>query len=575
MGTVNIDLSAVHSHLNQVINAVETVNSNVAAVRGEVQEVAQQQAQTRNRLEQLYDEFSSFVEADVKHKAMQFAQTRIIEVRQEIEKKFGHFDVVRRTTVGILQATDVAIVREETMRTAGEQLMLQAPGYWLAPALVALTAWIGDNRQLAERAMNEAIRRDDSKTSLFFALVCRRARRMTAVSKWLLRYFQIQNPHSMDREVVVMIDALANGVFGGAALTTCSSVIEQWLVELEQQAGFVEEQRKRWAERIDVMTPRVGEQEYPTLRKYSATWPSLAASLAAARRHEVVFHFFENMFAGEIIVPPSLEAAVNARLDSLVTNYDEQELPLRREDRRLQLIVEEQGDKVLADRRMDAEKEALEGKTNFAAMLTSSAMSPEQFGATKATQRYAVARCRSWILGAHQDLVGRDRARVPAQVEIACGSWKGTSRNGSEETPLADNLIQHYAARIEEAVNAVKITGASWAVLIAGIVFGLLFMLGGGAGILFGLLLIVAGGGFFYYQYTQLDKRRDEVRQALEKERNEAARILKAALAELVDLRREIAAKDAKSEKVTEFLQALSSAQFVLQAPDQSRATVA
>ena len=41
------------------------------------------------------------------------------------------------------------------------------------PGLVAFVSWIADNRALAEEALAEAIKRDDSKASLFFSLVCR------------------------------------------------------------------------------------------------------------------------------------------------------------------------------------------------------------------------------------------------------------------------------------------------------------------------------------------------------------------------------------------------------------------
>jgi hypothetical protein len=61
----------------------------------------------------------------------------------------------------------------------------------------------------------------------------------------------------------------------------------------------------------------------------------------------------------------------------------------------------------------------------------------------------------------------------------------------------------------------------------------------------------------------------------MENERDQAARILKACTAEIADYRRELAAEDNKAQIVTEFLESLSSPQFVLQRPEQARATVA
>src|ERR1700749_2271626 len=142
--SASIDLGPIVRSINNLARNVDVINNNVAVIDGKVEVVARQQANTHQRLDELFDEFTRFVEADIKHKQLQLSATRIIEVRQEIEKRFGHYAEVRRTTTGILQATDVAIVRQETMRTATENLMLSTPGYWLAPALVAMTAWIAD-----------------------------------------------------------------------------------------------------------------------------------------------------------------------------------------------------------------------------------------------------------------------------------------------------------------------------------------------------------------------------------------------------------------------------------------------
>jgi hypothetical protein len=572
MSSSYVDLSPVIRSINNLSDGLRVVNENVSVVDTKVEYVAQQQTATTQRLDQLYDEFIQFVAADIQHKQLQFAQTQIIEVRQMIEKEFGHYDEVRRITTGILQATDAAIVRQETMRRATENLMMLVPGYWLAPAIVALGAWIADNRSLAEKALAEAIRRDDSKTSLFFALVCRRAQRSEANAQWLRRYFQIQNPHQMDREVVVMLDALANGVFGGAALNACSDVVGQWLADLEEQAGFSEEQRKRWASVLDIFEPKMHDNEYPTLQKHSPTWPKLQTCLCRSRRNQVVLAYFEQIFAGETSVPASLETQVDGLLNSLVKNFDEEELPLRRKKRLLELTIEEQGDKDVANRRFDAESDSLEEQTNFAAMLTNAAMNPQQFGATRATQRYAISLSRDWIVNAQNDLVARDRAEVPAQVELNCGSWKGSSSDGSNESKLSSDLNSHYANRIDEAVNAISLTPGAWIALIGGGFLGLVLM---SASILLGLVIAAIGGAIFYWQYKNLDNRRAEVRQALEKERDQALQILRACIAELVDLRRELAREDAKSSDVTAFLESLTSAQFILSGANKQRAALA
>jgi len=106
-------------------------------------------------------------------------------------------------------------------------------------------------------------------------------------------------------------------------------------------------------------------------------------------------------------------------------------------------------------------------------------------------------------------LVARDRAQVPAEAEIACGSWKGTSRDGSNEQQLSGDLYQHYSNRIEQAVAAVAISGGTWAAVILGGLLGLVIA-GSGigstpastAGILIGLLIMAGAGVYFFFQHN-------------------------------------------------------------------------
>lgn len=171
------DLSHIANRLRELGDYIDTTNGNVIAVSGQVESL-------RDDLEELTQDFHAFVDAQKLSSRAQLAETRLVKLRQELEQKYGHYAVIRRTTKGILQANDLAIVRQETIRAASEELMLRAPEYWLAPALVALSAWISDNEEIAQRALKEALCRDEEKTALFFALVCRRTERSASALRW-------------------------------------------------------------------------------------------------------------------------------------------------------------------------------------------------------------------------------------------------------------------------------------------------------------------------------------------------------------------------------------------------------
>ena len=224
------NLNAIHSDLEVIDSNVDTVNNNVSVIYDEIGSLAK--------------DFREFVENQQKANRLGQAETRLVKIRQELEKKYGHYDIVRRTTTGILQADDIGIVRKDTISNATEELMISTPGYWLAPCLVALAAWINDQSDLAEKALKEGIKRDDEKTSLFFALICRRADRKDACLKWTQRYLANQDEEKLDRKTVIILDAYASGLLGADTEGIIARQMDEWLEHLEEKPGFTEQQTK-------------------------------------------------------------------------------------------------------------------------------------------------------------------------------------------------------------------------------------------------------------------------------------------------------------------------------------------
>lgn len=235
--TIENNLGAIHEDLRTIDSSVGTVNDNVKVVYDEIGALAK--------------EFHDFVNLQQRANRLGQAETRLVKIRQELDKKFGHYDIVRRTTTGILQADDLGIVKKDTISTATEELMIETPNYWLAPCLVALAAWINDQPELAEKAVREGIRRNDEKTSLFFALICRRADRKKACLKWTQRYLANQDEENLDRKTIIILDAFASGLLGADSEGVISRQMNDWLDRLTEKPGFVEQQTRQWSDAIN------------------------------------------------------------------------------------------------------------------------------------------------------------------------------------------------------------------------------------------------------------------------------------------------------------------------------------
>ena len=541
--------------LSRITTALGSLGDGIGRISQQVDTVDNAVAVTRGELADLQQQFKDFEVRYERTTELGLAETRLVKVRQQLEREFGHHGEVRRTATGIMQASDVGVVRQETVKSVTEELMLLAPGYWLAPALVALSAWISDNKPLAETALAEALRRDDGKTSLFFALICRRAVKGVACATWLDRYLGQQDPRSLKRQTMVLIDATAGGVFAADVQLRSYQRFQVWLDDLAERTGFIEEQRRQWR---DALTFRIQSTDfagtYPHLSKRSGTWPQLDTLLNRAALNADLRDYLAGIFENPLPSPARLSDGVDQLLEQLVTEHDARELPLRREEAMLQLIVDEGGRKDAAASKFKLSHQALEEEVSFTQLLTNAAMHAEQSGATRASQRLALALSRDWLRDAHSDITLATRNMVPATTDLVIGNWSSESRDGSEESQLIEELEAHIAAEREVALAAVALEPKHWIGGVIGVLMIASIFSGHALVALIGLAVL----GWVFMEYRGLEKRRELVRSAFEARRDGEVATLRVCLAELVEWHRAFAAADALAEDTGAYISAIA-----------------
>lgn len=554
--TIEKNLGAISGALDAIDNGVGTVNDNVKVVYDEVGALAR--------------DFYEYVRRQEFVVAKQSAQTELIRIRQELDKKYGHYDVIRRSATGILQADDIGIVRADTISTATEELMISTPGYWLAPCLVALAAWINDRPELADKALREGIKRNDEKTSLFFALICRRAGRKPSALKWTQRYLENQDPENLDRKTIIVLDAFASGLLGADSEGLVSRQIEEWIDHLSNKVGFVEKQTQQWSDAINLKKKPLAENDYVYLRKYSHTWPILQEIMEGAELHATILEYFTNIFDREDS-SDGLKAQLDEILNSLVSDYDDEELPLRKEEKYNQFIIDFDGDVQRAKANMQIEQTAFETKKDFTQLLTDAAMKSESSNASISTQKFAIALSKDWIGNAYNDIIAQNRMKIPHEIEINVDTFNDKTTDGQNEA----ELIQKYDALVESektaALEKCALSGFDTFCLYGGIAIAILgiIMLG-----FLGIIAIIAGIGLvikYFSTKKNLEVNRQNIINNYAEKRTSGEQIIRAVLAEVVDFRSEFAEKDAESQKVLDFIDEISPEQYVRKLDDSIR----
>ena len=231
------NLNAVAHELSGVMNNVSTVNSQVNNVEAKV--------------ESLNDEVKGLVKEIRETTIMTNARQSIMYNNEQIDKKFGYYDSVRRTTEALISAVEKSNISKSSLIKLRQDLILNNPNYWLANALACLTSWILNDRDNSEKELNNALKLNSERTSIFFCLVNYRFKRYDTSMNWLNRYLQNQDPSNLDKDFVTVLDLIATGTFGDEAKVLVLNKIQEWFRRLSSNQNIREQAIAAWEQYID------------------------------------------------------------------------------------------------------------------------------------------------------------------------------------------------------------------------------------------------------------------------------------------------------------------------------------
>ena len=560
------DLSLIERSLSNLAGSIDYVNNRVDQVDDNVKIVY-------NEVEKLANEFREYVEIQSLANRKAEAKMNLSAIRDKLKDNFGHYDVVRRTATGILQANDLAIVKSSMLSHVTEKQMIETPNYWLTPCLVALAAWINDDKALAERALAEGIRRNDEKTSLFFGLICRRIGRENSSLKWFARYLEAQDEEKLDRKAVIVLDAFASGLLGNDTENFVYQQIQEWMSNLEAKPGFTERQLDNWKNDINSKRVPLKSGLYPYLEKYSNTWGNLQDVLEGANLNNDLYEYFKKVFEQKEETK-KLKVELDKILDSLVTEFDEEELPLKREEQFEELVVRYNGSESKAHAQMALEKSVYDDYRDFMQLLTDASMNPEESKSSVATQKFATALSRNNIVTAFNDIVAQNRMNVPYDIEINVDTFNDKTQDGEDEEEVLN--------RFENLVEQEKQTDLSKLKLN---MFEQFCLYGGAAVILYGIIksfmdksfafiTIILGIGLIIYHFTAKQKVQKLIQKTIEnyaQKLESGKQIIRATIAEIVDFRIEFTEKDAESKKVLDFFEQIKPEEYIRRLTNSER----
>jgi hypothetical protein len=522
-------------------------------------------------IKSLNEKFEEFRKGEELARNMQFAQTMLIDIRANRDRQFGHYDSVRRGTLGMLQAMDAGIVTQSALQQAAERLMIDTPGYWLAPAQVALAAWINNNEGLANRALMEAMARDPNKTALFFCLVLARQERYDATARWMHEYVNRQDPMALSREFTVVLDAAVQGALGERALQLVKQRFITWYEQLRSAEKIVNEQTARWQRRI-IRNQRDIAGQFKVLAHHSPDWEKIAQWLNGSTVHEETLRWLRSQLETTEVMQDGLRQRVDGVLRNLVTQYDQIEDSLRREELMWTRVIEHKGNRELAERIHVEETPSHEDQngistdesvSDFMSLLTTIGVTPEQVGASRSTVQLAIRFCGTWITAAAENVSKASRNENAHSIAIKVGSWTGRLGDAGDNAIVMAEFDKHVEKEMRRGLTRVNARGP----IRASVASLILFMLALAGARVFGpsisylasalgisAIVMITCGIWLLRVWRTLPEKKDEVRRISQEMREEGHSALQKSVSEARQIFQKWDDNLAKEDSLVEYI---------------------
>ena len=465
---VSVNLAPIERRLDRIEDQIVRTNQNLGRVTDEISTLNQE-------LSELREKFDRFMDESKRATVLQKAATELIRVRQELEQSFGGYKVVRETMLGVLQATDLALVKKTTISQVTEELMLATPDYWLAPCLVAVAAWIGNDRDLANRAIKEAVKRDEEKTALAMALICRRNNRTDTCFEWLSIYFAHQRAEHFTESNFTYLNAYLNGVFGTDEKHMCEDYVNKWLREIQGNSEeFENQQAEFWKEYCKNFTVDL-EGQFPGMNGCVHEYAEIAEYVGRINSVGIISNKFSGM-KNVMVEGEKLKRDIDQTLVSLISKCDDKEEPLRKEEKYLQAIRYFDGDTEAAKRSiLEADHRRTEETIDLVGQMTNVIINEEAHPSERKT---AVNFLSGYIRKGFQNYMAEKKPEFPQQITLSMDSWSCATTDGSNRDAMQRGYELTMQNERKNALNNVKESAPKNRMILASVlgIIGLIFM---------------------------------------------------------------------------------------------------
>ncbi|WP_346909219.1 hypothetical protein [Faecalicatena orotica] len=433
------------SSYNAVSQLNETIDSFKSKVDVKIDSVNTSTASIKATADKIYDSINKFKEDMIQNEEKQLAHENILRIDQILKEQFGDHETIRKTVMGVVKDFDINLVRNSSIQEISEELWITSSRYWLSYALMAITAWINNYKDVAVNALSECTRRDPVKASLFFCLLNLRFARHEVAKKWFYEYLKTLDPTVMQQESAILLQAYLNGLFGTDKELehNVNNVIKNWITELNTYQEIADELTGSYQNYIQLLPP-AKDCSYKALPDACKNYDAVKQSYANVSKYEKLIAEIDAMDVElEEQTESNYKSRVDAILISLISNYDSEELDLKNQQAYFNYVIDNNGQIDAAEKQYEEYQAVQAENFNIGKQMIKWAVYDDADQTDVHVKKFGMQNTKAWFKTAVENWGTMLQETQPLDYSLEIDTWSGVS-NGEDQVEQVNDMKAYY-----------------------------------------------------------------------------------------------------------------------------------
>ncbi|MBD5459850.1 MAG: hypothetical protein HDR26_02745 [Lachnospiraceae bacterium] len=361
--------SNLRSEINSTISSVNQAERNLTDynqyIRNTLDNATNVINNSINRTIDAYELQGQIDQLYTRYKRVELANKKIRALNNKKYYDFNNYRTVRKIVQGMMDNLDLNMVSEAVIYKSIERQHLLTPDYWLTCVLISIMAWTSDDRILAERALENAIKLDLKSSSIFYMIFNLRMDRNQSAVKWFLEYQKCELKGSDENTFLMLFSLISKTLSDNVDEETSrliSDYIHRLIVECAEREGYREEDIIHLI--TDHMRGLAGARSYdlPLMAKYCKDYGNISKMLNLASNNYNILEFILR-----IVNVPVAERNTYLKeyLNELLAKPNDVEIETYNEIEYNELLIQMSGDADGAKARFDEEMKHKESNFNI------------------------------------------------------------------------------------------------------------------------------------------------------------------------------------------------------------------